>query len=216
MSNAGTQALRLAVSGQHLDIMAILTGAGVVGDGTALLEAAGLGHEASGKFLLRQPYEDNISSSVEVAFINAAGAPGGGGYTPLVCDVVSGSSQAPRVARLLMDAGADAASVFRGRNWDGELIFNDTPLAFTTSYIRRKVVAYDEPATEEHLHRLEAIRRLLLRVEAIHAVPWLWPSDSPFIGHDAEKRPSPPLRLTLPILKRQTERRGDLGATFLR
>ncbi|CAM9818538.1 unnamed protein product [Ectocarpus sp. 12 AP-2014] len=123
--------------------MALLTGAGVVGDGTALLEAAGLDHEASGKFRLRQRYEENISSGVEVAFINAAGAPGGGSYTPLVCDVMSGSSQAPRVARLLMDAGADPASVFRGRNWEGELIFNDTPLAFTTSCFRRKVVAYD-------------------------------------------------------------------------
>ncbi|CAM9832717.1 unnamed protein product [Ectocarpus sp. 6 AP-2014] len=63
------------------------------------------------------------------------------------------------------------------------------------------------------------IRRLLLRVEAVHAVSWLWPSDASFLGHAAENGPEPllpPLRLMLPILKRRTKGRGGLAATLLR
>lgn len=82
-----------------------------------------------------------------------------------------------------------------------------------------KFVASDQPATEEYLHRLEAIRRLLLRVEAVHAVSWLWPSDAPFVGRAAgngPEPPSPPLRLMLlPILRRRTKGRGGLAATLL-
>ncbi|CAM9111458.1 unnamed protein product [Ectocarpus fasciculatus] len=33
------------------------------------------------------------------------------------------------------------------------------------------------PLTEEQLNALEAIRRLLPRVEAVHAVSWLWSTD---------------------------------------
>ncbi|CAM9443887.1 unnamed protein product [Ectocarpus fasciculatus] len=201
---------------QHLDVMAILTGAGVVDGGNALHGAVANGREASVKFLLRQRHQESNSSSVDGAYINARASDG---CTLMVWSIQSCFSQAPRIVRLLVDAGADTTSAVRVTDSQGEVKFNDTPLAITTSYLREKIVAEGKPATEEHLHRLEAIRRLLLRVEAVHAVSWLWPSDAPFIGHATRSGPMPLLsapRPMLPILKRRTKRRSVLVATFLR
>lgn len=155
--------------------------------------------------------------SVEDAYLNARDTEG---YTPLVFLIHTCFSQAPRIAWLLADAGADMTSPVQVINWKGELILNDTPLAFTTSRLRQKI-ANGHPATEEDLHTLEAIRRLLLRAEAVHAVSWLWPRGTPSIVHAAGCSPrpepkSPSLRLMLPILKRRTKRRGVLEATLLR
>ena len=77
--------------------------------------------------------------------------------------------------------------------------------------------------TEEELHRLEAIRRLLLRVDAIRAVSWLWPSAVPYIaGSPAElagrnKKTSPTsLTAMLPMLRRRIRRRGVLQSALFR
>ncbi|CAM9581948.1 unnamed protein product [Ectocarpus fasciculatus] len=215
-SSGGRLALYLAATNQHLDVMAILTGAGVVDRGNALRGAVTNGCEASVKFLLRQRHQESNSSSVDGAYINARAS---NGCTPMVCSIHSCFSQAPRIVRLLVDAGADTTSAARVTDSQGELEFNGTLLAVTTSCLREKTLAQGKPATEEHLHRLEAIRRLLLRVEAVHAVSWLWPSDAPFIGHATRSGPKPSLpalRLMLPILKRRAKRRRVLLATFLR
>ncbi|CBJ32087.1 EsV-1-199 [Ectocarpus siliculosus] len=56
----GEPALHVAASDQHVDIMAILTGAGVVDTtGLALIGAAGHGREVSAKFLLRQRHKES-------------------------------------------------------------------------------------------------------------------------------------------------------------
>lgn len=52
--SGGVEALNLAAQQQHVDIMAILTAAGVVDTGFALAMATGRGREASVKFLLQQ------------------------------------------------------------------------------------------------------------------------------------------------------------------
>ncbi|CAM9482026.1 unnamed protein product [Ectocarpus sp. 4 AP-2014] len=197
--------------------MAILTGAGVVDTtGLALLGAAGHGREVSVKFLVRQRHKES-TCSVEDAYTNACNTEG---YTPLVFSIHSCFSQAPRIARLLADAGADMTSAVQVIDSMGEMIFNGTPLAFTTSRLREKI-ANGQPASEEHLNTQEAIRRLQLRVEAVHAVSSLWPSDAPFIGHAVGSsrgpEPNPPsLGVMLPILKRRTKRRGVLAETLLR
>eukprot|EP00903_Cladosiphon_okamuranus_P011319 g10670.t2 len=41
-------------------------------------------------------------------------------------------------------------------------------------WIRSRKVVHGHAATESQLRGLEATRRLLIRVEAVHAVPWLW------------------------------------------
>ncbi|CAM9322541.1 unnamed protein product [Ectocarpus sp. 4 AP-2014] len=214
-TSAGVHALAFAASKQHLDIMAILTGAGVVDTGKALYLAAGMGHEASVKFLLRHRHKEG-RCGVEDAYVNACEIDGN---TPLVVCIQGCLSHAPRILRMLVDAGADSTSPILVMNLKGQVIFTGTPLAFTRLRLRDKIVAKGKPATTEHLHRLEAIRRLLLRVEAVHAVSWLWPSGAPFIGRATEtdpESPLPALKLMLPILKRRTKRRGGLVATLLR
>lgn len=53
------------------------------------------------------------------------------------------------------------------------VVFNGTPwLSPTTTSSARRVGGKD--ATEEQLNKLEGIRRLLLRAEAVRAVSWLW------------------------------------------
>ncbi|CAN0288597.1 unnamed protein product [Ectocarpus sp. 6 AP-2014] len=195
--------------------MAILTEAGVVDTGKALYLAAGMDHEASVKFLLRHRHKEG-RCGVEGAYLNAREV---NGYTPLVVCTKGCFSQAPRIVRMLVDAGADATSPVQVMNFKGGVTFNDTPLAFTKYHLRKKIVADGKPATKEHLQRLEAICRLLLRVDAVHAVSWLWPSGAPFIGRATETDPEPPLpalKLMLPILKRRTKRRCGLVATLLR
>ncbi|CAM9535304.1 unnamed protein product [Ectocarpus sp. 8 AP-2014] len=214
-TSAGAHALAFAASKQHLNIMAILTGAGVVDTGKALYLAAGMGHEASVKFLLRHRHKEG-GCGVEVAYVNAREI---NGYTPLVICIQGCFSQAPRIVRMLVDAGADTTSPVQVMNLKGRVMYNDTPLAFTKLRLREKIVADGRPATKEHLQRLEAIRRLLLRVDAVHAVSWLWPSGAPFIGRATETDPEPPLpalKLMLPILKRRTKRCCGLVATLLR
>ncbi|CAM9237349.1 unnamed protein product [Ectocarpus sp. 12 AP-2014] len=216
VANDGQLALRAAARKQHLDVMTILTEAGVVDTaGLAFCSAAANGREESVKFLLRQRCKESNSSSVDDVYINARP----NGCTPLAASIRSCSSQAPRIVRLLIDAGADTTSAVRVTNSQGELEFNGTPLAFTATCLRKKFCTEGKPATEEHLHRLEATRRLFLRVEAVHAVSWLWPSDAPVISHGARSSPKPPLsalRLMLPILKRRAKRRSVLVAAFLR
>lgn len=74
--------------------------------------------------------------------------------------------------------------------------------------------------TEEQLYRLEDILRLLLRVEALHAVSWLWPVDTrSMVGtaEDARRKDatSTPLGKMLPLLRRRAQRpRVLLGALW--
>ncbi|CAN0398891.1 unnamed protein product [Ectocarpus sp. 8 AP-2014] len=78
-----------------------------------------------------------------------------------------------------------------------------------------------EPLTEEQLNDLEAIRRLLLRVEAVHAVSWLWSSDisnytySTAQGTDrttSKSTAGTPLVLTMRQWARSREREVPLAA----
>lgn len=55
------------------------------------------------------------------------------------------------------------------------MIFDDSPMNYIARVVREQRIS-GQDATEEQMHRLEAMRRLLLRVMAVHAVSWLWPS----------------------------------------
>ncbi|CAN0032795.1 unnamed protein product [Ectocarpus sp. 4 AP-2014] len=69
VASAGNQALLFAASKQHLDTMAILTGAGVVDRvSLSLFGAAGSDSVASAKFLLRQRYNES-TRSVEYLYV---------------------------------------------------------------------------------------------------------------------------------------------------
>ena len=121
--------------------------------------------------------------------------------------------------RLLVDGGAHTAAV-RLMNSDGVMVFNGTPLDLAICMLREKKIDGND-ATEEQLHRLERIRRLLLQVEAVHAVSLLWPVSTPSMIRTAEGTSrtvvaSTPLKMMLPILRRRARRRRMLLAALLR
>lgn len=90
---------------------------------------------------------------------------------------------APRIARMLVDAGvAPTAPVNITLPSGGrEQKFNTTPLHMATDWIVDKRVMETGPTwSEEQLHALQAIRRRMLQEDAVHGVFWLWPSrDTP-------------------------------------
>ncbi|CAM9419764.1 unnamed protein product [Ectocarpus sp. 4 AP-2014] len=135
--NDGQLALRAAARKHHLDVMAILTEAGGVDTaGLALGAAAANGREESVKFLLRQRCKEGNNSNVDDVYINARP----NGCTPLTASIHSCFSQAPKILRLLIDAGTDTTTAVRAANSQGELEFNRSPLAVTTSCLREKIL----------------------------------------------------------------------------
>ena len=101
--------------------------------------------------------------------------------------------------RLLLDAGADTTSVVPGLN------------TITKVALRGKNNG-KAGVPQEQLHDLEAIRRLMSCVEAVHAVSWLWHSGLPINGGVSKssrraETTSTPLRMMLPGLRRRASRR---------
>lgn len=213
-ASAGVDALRQAAGYQHLGILSMLTDAGVLDTGEAVIQAAVYGREASLRFLLRRHWRQTPG---ERAYIN--GICDSSGKTLLFCNIANWRHNATRIVRLLVDAGADVTSAVRLTGAGNGVVFDDTPLAFAEFFLRVKKRA-GEDATEEQLQQLEAVRRLLLQVEAIHAISWLWPSASCFVSADEDSRKrtegSTPLRETLPILRRRAGRSGVLWAALFR
>ena len=192
--------------------MASLTDSGVVDTGQALITAAKYGGEVSVKFLLQQ--EKGNTKDLHI-YVNACCCLGN---TPL-SNGIAGAS--PRTVRLLVDAGADTTSAVRTTD-GGEVVFNGTPLALATRYLREKKVKDGEDATEDQLHQLEAIRRLLLRVKAVHAVSWVWPRGIPskpavaLGGARGTTMTSAPVTLMLPVLRKRARRSRVLLAALVR
>lgn len=210
------EALRLAAIRQDVDLMAMLMEAGVVDPGECLVVAAARGSVASVMLLLEQNKGETSGGSTYVNYRTAVGS------TPLMSSIICCETHSPRVARLLVDAGAHTTSPIPIACWvrGVHVQTRGTPRAVTDFFLREKVIL-GQPATDEQLHRLEAIRRLLLQVAAIHAVSWLWSIGIPFIAHAAERSgmarvASPPLTGMLPILRRRIGRRGVLMSALFR
>ena len=210
-ASGGVQALRIAAISQDLDIVAVLTDAGVVDTGEVLVAAAGYGCEASVKFLLRQK---EGASSGRAAYVNFRDT---FGFSSLLLATgwLGVSPPFPRIGRLLIDAGADTASAVQVGS-----SFNATPLAAATRMLHEKKIQ-GKNATEEQLHKLEGVRRLLLRVEAVHAVSFLWPGKSPSILNAAEgtrrtEMIATSLTRMLPLLRRRARRPRVILAALCR
>ncbi|CAB1113190.1 unnamed protein product [Ectocarpus sp. CCAP 1310/34] len=204
-SSGGVRALQQAAQFKNLNIMVILTNAGVVDTGLALVVAAGYGGETPLKFLLEQARARKTMD--EAAYVNTRDR---GGVTPLLWGI---QHYRPRVVRLLVEAGADTTSPVAVRNQLGGDDVSITPLGLTMNPVRDKVkVVGRGPASPEQLHKLEAIRRLLLRVEAVHAVSWLWPSDISTITRAAargtDRTTAISTAVTLPMLVTRRRARG--------
>ena len=207
-ASGGADALKLAAHGSHVDIMATLVDAGVVDTGAALHSAARVGHTKAVRFLLQQR-EDKP----RVGGVSYANAKDPCGRTALVQAIVFGGYTAARVARLLVDAEADTTSTVRIRtDPQGSVFFRGTPLTLTAHYLHALQIAGGAEATQEQLGWLEAVRRLLLQVEAVRAVSWLWPSDSRSVvpaaaeGARRSTTTSDQLASMLPILRQRARR----------
>ena len=212
-ASRGRDALCIASQHQHLDILIMLTDAGVADNGRALFKAAAHDRELSAKFLLQQRKGD------EAAYVNYRNDHG---LRPLLLAMGMAGSPSPRFVRLLVDAGADTTLAVRITDTEGGvLFFSKTALATASRMLREKRIA-DKDATEEQLHRLEGVRRLLLRVDAVHAVSFLWPAAIPSIvaaaaeGTSRKVVTSTPLRIMLPILKRRARTPRVLLAALFR
>lgn len=214
----GNIALEAAAQYQRLESMAVLFDAGVVDKGPALAIAAGCGTEASVKYLLQQK---KGGASGRRAYVNSRDPCG---ETAMTCCVGYGMfpSPSPRIMRLLVDAGADTRSKARILDAKGKVVFHDTLVALAARNLREKKVG-GKGATEEQLNRLEGVRRLLLRVDAVHALSWLWPSGSraPMMVHGGEgkgRATAAPTAITgmLPTLRRTARRPGVLVAALFR
>lgn len=200
--SGGLDALCLAADKQQLDTMATLTNAGVVDTGPALSGSAEYGRESSVKFLLQQ--QGGRAASKD-AYLNYRDSFGG---TPLIHCIDSCGRGTPRIARMLVDAGADTASVVRVTNNAGVAKFAGTPLAFAIRSLRGKSVR-GQAATEEQVNGLKGVCRLLARLDAVRAISWLWPNDAPVVDRTAEGRakmmPSPPTRMLLILRRRNAD-----------
>lgn len=223
-TSGGVRALRVAAQEGDLSMLSILTGSGVIDTGTALCAAAGYSGEAPVKYLLqqhqRQRQRQRLDSSRGVAYVNAQDH---AGKTPVISGILLCRPCSPRVVRMLIDAGAYTDSVVRLENPLGVEFFRGTPLTFLENYANDKRKA---GASEETSNMLEAIRRLLLRVDAVHALSWLWhSSDTSAMSHAAaskamtKKAPTTakmPLIRMLLILRRRAKRRNVVLASLLK
>lgn len=151
----GTDVFMPASLTQRVEVTAMLRDAGAVDMGRlALFTAAYNGCEKAVRFLLQQKwaihggtYVDNHNPSGVTAMCLAAGA------------------ASPRIVRMLLDAGADETKA--SRLMYGPQGFEPfTPLGYTVKNLAKEQIQ-GNLAMEDQLHRLKAIHRLLLLVDAV-------------------------------------------------
>lgn len=94
---------------QHVDIVAVLIDAGVVDTGVALHHACSYGSEAAVKTLVQQRRKVWGTSSVKGPYVGNTFQPWGS--APLISSFFGGERCSPRIARLLVDAGADTTNL---------------------------------------------------------------------------------------------------------
>eukprot|EP00752_Nemacystus_decipiens_P003635 g3350.t1 len=209
----GAFALQLAAQHRHLEIAAALTEAGVRDTGAALVAAAGAGLEPSAKALLR--HRRAREPSGVGAYVDNARGPSGATAVLLAIGIAGFCS--PRILRMFVDAGADTTSPVLIRNNSGAVVGCGSPMRLVTDSLANKKLGGRE-ATEGDLHRLEAARRLLLRVDATRATSWLWakgvagtdavPRGFPAAEQEASSTIALPLVAAQPVLRRRAARHG--------
>lgn len=167
-SSGGAFALQLAAQRKHVDVVAALTSAGVMDTGAALVAAAGAGLEASVRALLQQRLTREPGGVG--AYVDNARGPSGATAVLLVIGIAGICS--PRILRMLVDVGADTTSSVLIRNKWGDVVGCSSPMKLVTDSVANRKLG-GKQATEDDLNRLEAVRRLLLRVDAVPATSWL-------------------------------------------
>lgn len=216
-ASAGVTALRLAAQYGHVNVMTVMTDAGVVDTGNALCGAAGFGNVATVSYLLRK--EQESEEPRERLYANSRDDRN---CLPLLQCITNCRPCSPKIARLLIDAGADTTTAFRVDGDSGSKVSRTLLSVVVDKLVGKKVNGKD--ASEEQLHALEAIRRLLLQVEAARAVSWVWPDRVPASAEgaggprraDMASTIECPLTGTMPTMRLTATRQRVLWAALSR
>ncbi|CAB1100310.1 unnamed protein product [Ectocarpus sp. CCAP 1310/34] len=222
-NDGGVLALATAASRKHVDIVTFLCDAGVVDTEGVALCAAIEGCSEACVYLLLRRQGGNINVSTR-AYVNMAHGTLPETYddfvfqeTPLVSTFNLGSFHAPRFARLLLEAGADATSGVRfpcdSDEGEEDEDFIGTPLELATSYFRR---FSPMRVHREMVRGLKGVIRLLRQEEAVHAVSWTWPIDTGRSVERASRKKSTSIARMLPLLKRRAAKPRVLLAAMSR
>ncbi|CAB1113170.1 unnamed protein product [Ectocarpus sp. CCAP 1310/34] len=100
---------------------------------------------------------------------------------PSDTSAIRGDSDAVR--ELIRHVGIEGCGGPSRGIWAHGLVY--TPMEIAMRRILRKKVEGKEDINDEQLRSVEAIRRLLLQVEAIRAIACLWPGNNPSVAHAA-------------------------------
>lgn len=107
------------------------------------------------------------------------------GRTALVSSICHPSL---KICGLLVDAGADTTAAASEDLDDGSPVYGETPIGLTGRLLREKngqlkcTLGKTKATVQQQLNSLEAIRRLLLQVGAVHVISWLWPRKASFVA----------------------------------
>lgn len=161
-ASRGVKALELAAGADQVEVMELLTEAGVRDTGTAFACAVIGNHRKSILFLRRQYYRDSLDH------INKGNK--SSGPTLLICAIRSYEySFAPKLVRWLLDAGASTTTRVTMVDDDGYEVHRGTA---------RECMRSERATQVGNGGRLDAIGRLLRQEDAIHAKSWLWPRNT--------------------------------------
>lgn len=166
-------ALRLAASNGHVDVMQLLTEFNVCSTSDlrkAFEYAMTYFQENAVKFLLKFAKEDDLFVQIQGGLITSVK-----GYKR--------GCVSSRMTRLLLDAGARSTETMSYKE-DG-ILQHDRALDIVAKL-------KEEETEEKYLKRLDAIHRLLRQDDAVHSLSFLWPSLSSPTAAPTTSTPSTP------------------------
>lgn len=217
--SGGVGALTDAADHGHVDIMTLLLDAGVIDTGEALFVTNANGNHAAMKLLVQRRWGDSEyldGAGCVDNWLNGSNLPFA--QTPLARNVNFCIPSSPRFVQLLIEAGA---TIKYGTGLGKYQAMNNLPLIGRMNQILdAKTTGTDQPATQDQLYTQEALRRVLLRADAVTSTYWAWPSGE---GGDGENRApttaqesSANLTGTMAVLRRRSRRRGVALPAMLR
>ncbi|CAM9487590.1 unnamed protein product [Ectocarpus sp. 8 AP-2014] len=175
-------------------------------DGEALCAAVKFGGQQALDFLLQRPGVFKTGCTSGTSYVNHTGE--SNSLSPLLCCVTTDSLKigAIRVLRRLIDAGADTTTIFRDNQ--GVVSGGHTSIELVNAKVDFEYLKHGLGHDSDTLRMLHGLRHLLMREEAIHAVPWGWAASSA-AGRAVKKAAT-----LLPVMRR--ERRATKSRVVLR
>ncbi|CAN0475297.1 unnamed protein product, partial [Scytosiphon promiscuus] len=158
-TEVGIEALHAVASMNHVHVVACLCDSGVVDtDGTSFCAAVeGRATECVKLLVRRRGGHVGIDAR---AYINITK----GRDSPIMATFDMGRGCAPRMARFLLDQGADTTT-----HWG---VMSDTPVVAATLALQQAETIFN--VDKNVVDGLKGVIRVLHQVEAVHAVSWCW------------------------------------------